>query len=90
MLKTNSEIVHGDGETVEDGGVDGVGLEVDDVHLRADVLQSCFRTNRRDVRAHVAVRLVCDLNNSYSRNHFSTFFSNSENEIKAECGFSLE
>ena len=55
------EVLVRDGERVEHFGVDALLLEVDEVHLLADLLQRRLRAQRGQIGAHVAVRLVGDL-----------------------------
>ena len=55
------EVLHGDGEAVEDLGVDGLVFEIDEVHLLADLLESGLRTECSEIGSDVAVGFSRDL-----------------------------
>lgn len=52
-----AEVLHGDTERIEDFRVDGVLVEIDQVHLLADLLHGSLRAERRNVGADIAVGL---------------------------------
>lgn len=52
-----AEVLHGDGERRQYLGVDLVVLQIDQVHLLADLLQGGLRAEGGEVGANVAVRL---------------------------------
>ena len=56
-----AEVLHRDGQAVEDLGVDGVVLQVDEVHLFSDLLQGRLGAKRGQIGADVAVRFGSDL-----------------------------
>merc|ERR1719352_223940 len=51
------EVGHGDGKAVQHLGVNGLVLQVDQVHLLPDLLQSCLAAQSRQVGADVSVSL---------------------------------
>ena len=57
------EVLHGDGEAVEDLGVDGLVFEIDEVHLLADLLKGSLGAECGEVGADMAVGFGRDLNN---------------------------
>ena len=55
------EVLHGDGEAVEDLGVDVLVLEVDEVHLLSDLLKGGLRAQGCQVCAHMTMGLCSNL-----------------------------
>ena len=58
---SSPEVLHGDGETVQDLGVDALVLEVDEIHLLPDLLERGLGAQGSEVGADVAVSLGGDL-----------------------------
>jgi hypothetical protein len=58
--KSIAEVVHGDAQRVKHLGVDGVFVQINQVHLLADLLHGSFGAERRKVGADVAVSLRGD------------------------------
>ena len=55
--RTYPEVLLRHSERVEHLGVDLLVLEIDEIHLLADLLQRRLRAERRQIAAHVTVRL---------------------------------
>lgn len=64
-----AEVLHGDGEAVENLGVDGLVFKVDEVHLLTDLLEGSLGAESRKIGADVAVCFGSNLQNRRQRGH---------------------
>ena len=55
LAHREAEVLHRDGEAVENLGVDGLVLQVDEVHLFADLLKGSLGAEGREIGTDVAV-----------------------------------
>jgi hypothetical protein len=56
-----SEVLHGEAERVKHVRVDGVFIEINQIHLFTDLLHGGFRAERSNIRTDVTVCLRSDL-----------------------------
>ena len=59
--KGKSEVVHGNTKGVENFSIDGVLVEINQIHLFSNLLHGGFGTQRSDIRTNVTMGIGCNL-----------------------------